>query len=243
MSGFPATELALIATAFVAAIVSGLAGFAFALVAAGVFMHLLPPATAASVLIASVVLLQVWSLAHLRGAVSWPRVWPFLAGGVLGVPIGVAVVDRIDAATFRDLVGGFLVAYSVWMLLRPAPAPIVAGRAADGAIGFVGGVMGGMVGFAGAVPTIWCGLRGWNKDEQRAVFQPYILAMQALALACLWAEGRIDRQAVTTFALCAPAMALGVWLGLKLYARVDERRFRHIVLWLLLASGATLIAF
>ena len=243
MSALPLTELALVATAFVAAIVSGLAGFAFALVAAGVFMHLLPPATAAAVLIASVVALQIWPIVRLRGAVRWRRLWPFLAGGVPGVPLGVAIVDRIDAGTFRGLVGLFLVAYSVWTLLRPRPAVVDAGPVADGAIGFVGGVMGGMAGFAGAVPTVWCGLRGWNKDEQRAVFQPYILAMQGFALAWLWAEGRIDRLAVTTFVLCAPVMALGVWLGLRLYARVDEKQFRSIVLWLLLASGATLIAF
>ena len=243
VSALPLTELALVATAFVAAIVSGVAGFAFALVAAGVFMHLLPPSTAAAVLIASVVALQVWPIIWLRDAVRWPRLWPFLAGGVVGVPAGIAVVDRIDPATFRALVGGFLVAYSAWMLVRRRPLLVAAGRAADGAIGFVGGVMGGMAGFAGAVPTVWCGMRGWDKDEQRAVFQPYILVMQALALACLWAAGRIDREAVTVFALCAPAMAVGVWLGLRLYRRVDDRLFRRIVLWLLLGSGLTLIAF
>ena len=243
MTGFPAAELALVATAFVAAIVSGLAGFAFALVAAGVFMQLLPPATAVAVMIASVVALQVWPVARLRAAVSWRRLWPFLLGGVPGVPVGVAIVARIDAGAFRVLVGSFLVAYSLWTLLRLRPAPIAAGPVADGAIGFVGGVMGGMAGFAGAVPTIWCGMRGWDKDEQRAVFQPFVLVTQLLGLAALWAEGTIDRLAVTTFALCAPAMALGVWIGLRLYARLDEKQFCTVVLWLLLASGASLIAF
>jgi uncharacterized membrane protein YfcA len=242
VTGPPLTELALVATAFVAAIVSGLAGFAFALVAAGVFMRLLPPQTAAAVLIASVIVLQIWPILKLRAAIDWSRLWPFLAAGIVGVPAGLAIVDRIDAGTFRLIVGLFLAGYSLTMMAWSRPVVVAAGRRADAVIGFVGGVMGGMAGFAGAVPTVWCGLRGWNKDEQRAVFQPYILATQALALVGLWLEGAIDRGAVMVFLLCAPGMAAGIWLGLRLYARVDDRLFRRIVLWLLLGSGLTLIA-
>ena len=42
-------------------------------------------------------------------------------------------------------------------------------RWGDGAVGLVGGVLGGIGGFAGSVPTLWCTLRGFNKDTQRAV--------------------------------------------------------------------------
>ena len=34
--------------------------------------------------------------------------------------------------------------------------------------------------------TVWCGLRGWSKERQRGVFQPFILLMQLAALA--WME-------------------------------------------------------
>ena len=37
-----------------------------------------------------------------------------------------------------------------------------------------------------------------------------------------------------------PGTVLGVWLGVKAYGRVDDRQFRLIVLWLLLASGGVL---
>jgi len=35
------------------------------------------------------------------------------------------------------------------------------------------GVMGGMASLSGPAPTIWVQLRGWNKNEQRGVNQPY----------------------------------------------------------------------
>jgi len=41
------------------------------------------------------------------------------------------------------------------------------------------GILGGLTGLAGIVTTVWCGMRGWGKDEQRAVFQPVGVAVIA----------------------------------------------------------------
>jgi uncharacterized membrane protein YfcA len=35
-------------------------------------------------------------------------------------------------------------------------------------------------------------------------------------------------------------MTVGVWLGLRIYMRLDEQKFRKLILWLLLASGISL---
>ena len=63
------------------------------------------------------------------------------------------------------------------------------GRAADGVVGFGGGVLGGAAGLSGPLPTIWCGLRGWNRSRQRAVYQPFNLAVLSWALIAYWAQG------------------------------------------------------
>ncbi len=39
-----------------------------------------------------------------------------------------------------------------------------------------------------------------------------------------------------------PMTLIGVWLGLRSYGRLDDRQFRNLVLWLLLASGTVLTA-
>lgn len=43
--------------------------------------------------------------------------------------------------------------------------------------------MGGIGGFAGSVPTLWCTLRGFGKDTQRAVIQNFNLSMLAVTMA------------------------------------------------------------
>ena len=78
--------------------------------------------------------------------------------------------------TVRVGVGVLLVIYSVYGLAKPAFKPRKVGAAADGSIGFLNGVLGGLTGLPGFIITVWCQMRGWTKDEQRAVFQPVILA-------------------------------------------------------------------
>jgi uncharacterized membrane protein YfcA len=235
-------EVLLMAGAFVAAIASGLAGFAFALVASAVFLHFRDPADATPLILAASLLAQSFSIRALRGSIDWRRLAPVFAGGAAGIPLGTALLGIAAADPLKHAIGVFLICYALFMLSRRSVRPVAVGGATlDGLIGFVGGAMGGLGGLSGAVPTIWAGLRGWTKDAQRAVYQPYIFAMQALALLWLAAQGGVRAQALSDLAWCLPAVLAGVWLGLKLYARVDDAQFRRIVLALLLASGVGLV--
>ena len=102
-------------------------------------------------------------------------------------------------------------------------------------------MLGGATGFAGIVATIWCQLRGWPKDQQRAVFQPVGVATFAMSAMWLGGQGSVSREVVWLFVLGLPVLLAGTWAGLKLYGRLDEAQFRKVVLILLLASGVMLL--
>jgi uncharacterized protein len=232
----------LVAGAFVAAFASGLAGFAFALVASATFLHLRDPIDATPLVLAASLLAQCFSIFSLRASIDWKRLMPFLVGGALGIPLGVMLLAAIAPEPLKQAVGLFLIAYAAFKFLAgPAPPIAAGGRPLDALVGFLGGILGGLAGLSGALPTIWAGLRGWAKDAQRAVYQPYIFAMQSAALLALLSQDAIGPQAVADFWRCLPAVALGVWLGLKLYRKIDDRQFNRIVLALLLASGVGLV--
>src|SRR5205085_3664042 len=169
MEGLLDISLFLAAT-FAAAIVAGLAGFAFGLVAAAAWLHILTPVQTAALIIGFGLVVQGYAVWRLRHAIDLGRLLPFLIGAAFGVPLGVATLKIADPAHVRAGVGVLLVLYSVYALARPTFRPIAAGAAADAAVGFLNGVLGGMTGLAGILVTIWCGLRGWKKDEQRTVF-------------------------------------------------------------------------
>jgi len=120
--------------------------------------------------------------------------------------------------------------------------PVTAGgRAADAGVGFLNGIFAGITGLAGILVTIWCGLRGWPKDQQRAVFQPVAVAIFVMSAAWLGTKVTISAETIRLFLFGLPMLLAGTWLGLKLYGKVNETTFRKIVLSLLLLSGAALI--
>jgi uncharacterized membrane protein YfcA len=236
-------NLAIYLTAtFAAALVTGVAGFAFGLVAAAVWLHILTPIQTATLIIAFGLVVQGISVWKLRHALRWRRLWPFLFGAAFGVPLGVALLDWTPPDQVRVTVGAVLALFSVYSLIRPAMKPVKRGGApADVGVGFLNGILGGLTGLAGILTTIWCGVRGWPKDEQRAVFQPIGVAIFAMSGLWLGASGAISTDTAWFFLVGLPALLAGTWVGLKLYGRLDEVGFRKIVLLLLLASGIALV--
>jgi len=239
---FDQSALIVAGAAFLGAFASGLAGFAFGLVAYGLWLHVLSPQIAGPLVIVASLISQCLSLLHVRRAFRLDLLWPFLVGGIIGTPIGVWLLAYIDPVVLRRATGVFLVAYSGFFLLRPPVKPVHAGgRIADGGIGFASGVMNGLAGLSGPLTTAWCSLRGWNRDASRAVYQPFIVAVQVAALPALLGAGLLNRDLGYYTLICVPAMLLGVWLGVRLYVRINEVQFRRLMLWLLLASGASLL--
>jgi uncharacterized membrane protein YfcA len=242
MDGFSfELPLFLIAT-FAGGLVAGLSGFAFGLVAASIWLYILTPLQTATLIIAFGLIVQGFGVWKLRHALDWRRLAPFVLGAAFGVPVGVFILIWANPAHVRIGIGAFLVLYSLYALFRPAIAPVKGGgAAADAAIGFLNGVLGGITGLAGILVTIWCGLRGWPKDVQRTVFQPVAAAIFLMSALWIGAKGAITPDIVKLFLIGFPALFAGTWLGMELFGRLDEAMFRKVVLALLLASGIVLI--
>ena len=242
MDGLPLEIPIFLVATFAGALVAGLSGFAFGLVAASIWLYILTPLQTATLIIAFGLIVQGYSVWKLRRALDWKKLRPFLLGAALGVPVGVGILTWVSPAHVRTGVGAFLVLYSLYALFRPAIAPVKGGgAAADAAIGFLNGVLGGITGLAGILVTIWCGLRGWPKDGQRAVFQPVAVAIFLMSALCIGAKGAITAETIKLFLIGLPALFAGTWLGLKLYGHLNEAAFRKVVLVMLLASGVALV--
>jgi len=243
MAGLPLLDIVIFSIAvFTAAFVTSVAGFAFGLVAAGIWLHVLTPAQSAVLVTAYAIIVQGYAAWKLRAAIRWRRVLPLLVGGLIGIPLGIEVLRLVPANSIRIGVGVFLIAFSLYNLLKPKMPQFAGERPiTDGAVGIVSGALGGAAGLATILPAIWSTMRGWPRDEQRAVFQPAGVLIFLATAAWFGGTGTIDMPTIRFFAIGLPALALGTWLGLSLYGRLDEASFRKVVLVVLLASGFALI--
>ena len=213
------------------------------MVALAVWAWFIGPASVGPLVVFGSLLGQAISLGAARRGLHLPRLLPFIAGGLLGVPVGVLLLHHIDPRGFKLTAGVFLLVWCPAMLLAgDLPRVTVGGRWADAAVGWIGGIMGGLGGLTGPAPVLWCALRGWDRDVQRAVFQTFNIAMQVVIMAAYLATGTIDGATARLSAIVAPAMLVPTLIGARLYRRFSEAAFRRLVLLLLTASGAVLVA-
>jgi len=230
-----------LASTFIASLTSGLTGFAAGLVVSGVWLQILSPQQTAMLIACYGVINQSYAVWKLRRAFSFRRIIPFVAGGLIGVPAGTILVGTIDPAAVKFTVGALLICYSAYGLFRPAIKAIASNNAVDSGIGVLNGLLGGLTGLGGVIVTIWVQLRDWPKDVQRSVFQPVIFTTMAITVLSNLASGSFTFEVAKLFLLGLPALGAGLWIGMRLYGRLDDAVFRKAVLVVLFISGVSLL--
>jgi len=233
-----------LAGALLAGFTSGFAGFGTGLVAAGFWFHALPAAMVPPLIVLAGVAGQIVGLFTVRKAFHWPPVIPYLAGGIVGVPIGVALLAFASPQSLKTSVGIFLAVYALIGLCGKGLPGIGTwgGKTADGMAGLAGGVLGGFLGLSGPPPIIWLQLRGGTGDQQRATYQAFNLVVLLLATIGMSISGHITTTVLWTAFVCLPATLIGAWIGARVYLRLPRAIFQRAVFCLLLVSGTILIA-
>ncbi len=236
------TYILVAAGAVAAGFVQGLSGFAFGLVAMSFWVWVLAPEVAGPLVVGCSLLGQAMSIGGVWRRFEAGRALPFIVGGVVGVPLGAWLLPHVPPAVFKVALGGLMVVWCPVMLCAgDLPKLAFGGRGADAVAGWIGGVMGGLGGFSGPVPTVWCVLRGWDKDSQRAMFQPFHLTMHTLTLGAYVAGGLVTPGVVGMFGFAAVLMVVPAMAGARLYRRFSDAGFRRLILLLLLGSGVALL--
>jgi uncharacterized membrane protein YfcA len=236
-------DLVLLATgAGVAGLVQGISGFAFSMVAMSIWVWGIEPQVGAVMAVFGGLCGQLVAAFSVRRGLHAALLLPLLGGALVGVPLGVLLLPHLDLRLFKLLLGGLLVVWCPLMLVSGRlPRVGRVGRWTDALAGLCGGLMGGLGGFTGVVPTLWYTLRGLAKDEQRALVQNFNLAALAFTFAGYLVGGRITSAMWPLFAVVAPALLLPALLGARIYTGLSDLSFRRIVLLLLTASGLAMI--
>jgi uncharacterized membrane protein YfcA len=236
------TLLIVLLGAGAAGFAQGVSGFAFSLVALSIWAWAVEPQLAAPMSVFGALVGQLVALPWVWRGFDLRKLLPLVIGGLAGVPLGAFLLQWLDPTLFRFALGLFLLVYCpVMLMLPPDYSWPHGGRITDGASGFAGGVLGGLAGISGPVPTLWTTLRGWDKDTQRGVLQAFNIAMHVATLTVYALSGSLTGEVLLMFAWIAPALAIPAVLGVLLFRRLAARTFRRLILLLLLVSGLTLV--
>jgi hypothetical protein len=233
--------IATAAVVLVSALLSSIAGFAFSALAGSALAYFnLDPVSAVRTIVLCSCAIQLYAVWKLRASIRWSPLWPLLLSGTLTIPFGVWLLVHLDAAFHAAGLGLFLISYGGYALLRRETHAVRGGAWTAVLAGAVGGIAGGLAGLPGASVTIWCSMRGWDKLQQRAVYQPFILAMQLVTIVCLRWQAPPSVQAAQDLVF-VPFALFGASGGFALYQRLTNKQFHVATSALLLASGVGLL--
>jgi uncharacterized protein len=243
-------EFAMLSTAvFLGGLVSGFSGFAFSAAAGAILLHVFEPIAAIPLMMFCSIASQSMSLVKVYRLIRWRELAPLLIGGMAGAAVAVPLMATVHPHSFRIAFGVFLAGYALYMLTRHllirrplAPAAGAASVPALSIVGFAAGALGSLTAMPGALMVVWCELRGLSKESQRALVQPFIIAVQifAIGLYCLQPHA-IGFELFRHLALALPAVGLGTFIGMSMFSKVNDQVFRCSALIIILASGCLMV--
>jgi len=225
--------------------INGLSGTGTALFALGFYLLAVAPETAVAIVAFMAVLAGLQGVWVVRAEVfANPRklLW-FLLPGLAGVPLGVMLLDAVDARTLRLGIAALLIVYGGYFGFRavlPSFSRVTPGL--DAGVGFTGGVLGGLAGLSGALPVLWLSLRPWTKAQTRAVLQPYNVVILSTTVVLLALRGAYDSRALTALLITVPLGMVAAQVGIAVFKRLSDTSFRRLLILLTLLMGLGILA-
>jgi len=226
----------------IAGAVSGATGVALPLIAGPVFLMSFPPVEAVALTALCSITGQLFSISLLHRAIAFEFRARLMMAGMLGVPLGSALLTRLSPPMVHVSLGAMIVLGGVWGLFQPTSRdPRRVGRAAELLVGLTGGLTAGLVGASAVVPALWCAWHGLSKERQRAIMQPFILVMQLASLISLTVWGSLGRSLLNDYGMVLMPLLIGVGGGVACFHFFPSRFVTRAVLSLVTLSGLALL--
>ena len=229
------------AVVLLAGIVRGFAGFGFsALSVAGMSLFFSPAQVVPAVFVLEV-LASVTLIASVWREIHWGWLKALLVGGAIGIPLGVYLLAVVPEAPLRAVVSLVILTAAV-LLLSGFKAPLADTSLVRFATGIVSGVFNGLAAIGGMVVAVTLFSTAITGAAARATLIALFFATDLYSLAWSGGYGLLDRTLIVWVAWLLVPMLAGIWIGRRHFLKVDEARFRRIVLRVLAVTAALGIA-
>lgn len=170
------------------------------------------------------------------------RFYPVLAGVVVGVPLGAALVSVVSENALTAALGGFVVFFSVLSLAMPQlELPAARERSIGSWVGLVAGIVGALTTVNGPFFVMYLlGLRA-ERTLFLSAISLFFIVSGALIAGAFWLAGLFDQTRLALATVSLLAAMLGMYLGNRLAAQIPARQFRVMVLVVLCVLGLNLL--
>jgi uncharacterized membrane protein YfcA len=234
-------EMLLVAVViFLSAFIQSMTGFGVALVSMPILTDRLGIGVSAPLIALVALSTKVFILARYRQNFDLRAVIPLVAAALVGIPLGMHLMESMDRDTVVALLGVVISGYALYALVNPRIPRLEHPTWAYGS-GFASGILAGAYNVGGPPLIIYGTGRRWDPLAFKGNLQGCAMLNSVIVIANHARIGNYTPLVWHYFLIGIPALAVGLWLGFKLDHRVNAVRFRQMVLILLFFIGLTLI--
>ncbi len=233
------TYIAIATVTFIAGFIQGLSGFGFGMIAIPVLAFVISIKTAIPMAaMCGFVLLAIVAY-QLRDDLDFKYAIPIFISSIIGIPFGIWFLKYGDDWLLKLALGIFLIIFSFYSMFKNEIRLNLPERFSY-AVGFLSGLLSGAFSTGGPPVIVYLAVKGFEGLRFKGVLTSYFLLnslVMNIAFAC---TGVITHEVIGYFAICAPFVAVGSYIGARYYHSLDQALFKKIVYAMILIAGVLL---
>ena len=225
---------------FLAVFTQSLSGFGVALVAMALLPSLIGIHVATPLVAVVALAMETVLVLYYRHSLEVRAVWSIALAAVLGTPLGVIFLARVDERIALTILGLVIAGYALYALLGlkmpRLDKPVWAYLA-----GLFGGLLGGAYNTSGPPVIVYADCRRWPPDKFKGNLQGYFIIVSSAITVSHALNGNFTPQIWRMFLMTLPFIVVGLIAGLSMDRWLNPAMFRKVVLVLLILMGIRLM--
>lgn len=231
----------LMSSAAAGGIINTVCGFGLGAVAMSVWPYLMPYMQSVSVVTLCGLTIDLLLLSNTYRFISWKKLTPCLICGMLFSSLSVYLsVGAAEKALVRSL-GVILIALGIYSVFFSGRIRIKASPFNGCIAGALAGAFSGLFSVGGPPVAIYLLVGTDSNSEYRATLNAYFCFINVSTTWARWRNGIITAQVLQVWLLLAGAVGLSIFVGNKVFYKLNGAKLRKIVYAYLIFSGALLL--
>ncbi|WP_234122664.1 sulfite exporter TauE/SafE family protein [Clostridium hydrogenum] len=216
-----------------ASVTQGMTGFGFALIAVPLLSLFIPEIRNITPIIVIYSLLTNIIIAYkARHYVNFKKIIPLIIFGIAATPIGTLMLIYVKVQPLKIVIG-LIVTITAFAMLKNLKIEIKNEKIAYSIVGILSGFLNGSAGLSGPPVVLFLTNQNTDKDVFRSNLTFYGIATNIFAIILFVLEGVINISVLRFTIYYIPALIIGVFLGIKLSAKINEVLFRKLTIYLI----------
>jgi uncharacterized membrane protein YfcA len=224
---------------FFAYLIRGIAGFGSGLIAVPLLTLVAPVPIVVPLVVSLDYIGSASQGLKNRHRVAWKVQFTLIPFMLVGIGVGLLVLQTMPTVLLGKVLGGFVVLYAIYQLM-PLPA-MQNFRCLAAVCGCLGGLVGTLFGTGGPFYVMYLKLRDLDKSVFRATFATNFLIDGAIRLVSYALIGLWRWQLLVYLLIALPIVGAGLYLGGRLHSGFSQQTFVRVISLLLLGSGVVLL--